>query len=378
MNLGHVSGRREGSSGWLSLGQGWLGSAVFAGLALGLLYVPAHDPTAGPFSVLVTTAAMLYAVGLSIAAVRVLRGVILRLGGSREPIVLLGTGPDPLTSPDVGARWRLAAVAAGVVGPTALGIVAGSAAAAMDPATPAHAISTLVLGVNVAVAAGALVMVPGLPGWALALALADATGASPDQRQSRAARLARAVGVPILLGVVLGAVLLGDPMLLALGVALAFLTWTGGQLAARQDATARFLAGHVAGDLARPITTNAGPDEPVASLLARLRTDASVALIEGGAGIAGAVGPRQLAGVAGARLDDPCAALMVPLGSLRILGPTAGAVDVLQELARHGFALVRGTDGLGYVEAEDLGRQVRVWQAIRERRSTDDVGPREQ
>lgn len=369
MNSGLGSSPGEGSSGSLSLGQGWLWPAVFVAIVLVLLYIPAHNPTAGPLGDLITGTALLYAAGLSIAAVRLLRGVILRLGGSRDPIVLLGSGPDPLTSPVVGARWRLAAVVAGLVGPAAVAVVAGSTAAGLDPAAPAHAIATLVLGVNVVVSAGALVLAPGFPGWALALALADGTGASVDQRLWRAARLARAVGVPILLGVTLLAALLGDPMLMVLGIVFAFLTWSGGQLAAGQDATARFLAGHVAGDLARPITAQAAPDEPVAGLLACLRMATFVALIEGDGGIVGAIGPRQLAGVSGARLDDRCAALMVPLESLRLFGPTAAAVDVLPELARHGFALVRETDGLGYVEAQDLGRQVRIWLDLRERGS---------
>lgn len=367
MTTTDAGSRREQPVGWVTLGTGWQWPAAFVAIMLLFLYVPAHDPSAGAVSDLAATAALLYVAGLSIVGVRLLRGLILRAGGSRDPIVLLGSGPDPLISGAIRARWRLAAVAAGAVAPAAVAMAAFGLDPGGDPATPAHAIVSLALGVNLAVAAGVLVPAPGFPGWALLLAMVDATGVGPDRRLWRAARLARVVGVPIALVAAVLVGLLGDPMLMFLGLALAFLTWNGGQVAAARDATARFLGAHVAGDLTRPVVVRAAPDEPAANLLARARTDTFVATVEGDRGVVGAIGPRQVAGRTGRRLDERCSELMVSLESLNLVNRSAPAGELLPELARHGFALVREPDGLGYVEAADVGRQVRIWLTLRER-----------
>lgn len=361
--------RREAAAGPVTLGSGWLWPAAFVAMFVALFYMPGHNPSSAGSDDLVATIAVLYVVGLSVVGVRLVRGVILRAGGSREAIVLLGSGPDPLVSEVVRPRWRLAAVAAGALAPFAAAVVAARLAAVADPATNAHAIASLALGVNSVIAAGVLVPAPGFLGWALLLGVVDAAGARPDQRIRRGARVAQSVGVPILLVAGASAALLGDPMLMFLGLVLGFLTWSGSQAAAAQDATVRFLAAHVAGDVARPLASHAAPDEPIGDLVARLRADNAVVAVEAGGGVVGAIGPLQLAAGGVGKRDERCTEEMVPLGSLRLLGPASPAVEVLPEIARYGFALVTGPDGLGYVEAGDLGRQIKIWIALSERRA---------
>jgi hypothetical protein len=335
-----------------------------------LFYVPGHSASGTGVDTLVITVALLYVGGLSLVGPRLVRGVILRAGGSREPIVLLGGGPDALISAAIRPRWRLAAVVLGAIAPLAAVVVAAWVALGADPTSNAHAIASLGLGVNAFIAAGVLVPAPGFAGWALLLGVIDATGARPDQRVRRAARLARWASVPILLGAGIASAILGDPILLFLGLMLGLVTWSGSVAAAREDATVRFLATHEAGDVARRITSFAAPDEPIGDLVARLRTENTVIAVEADGGILGAIGPRQLRTGAAARPDERSDVAMVALGSLRLLGPAALAVDLLPEIARHGFAIVTDPDGLGYVEASDLGRQIGIWVALGDRRAT--------
>lgn len=367
MNTTVAPSQGEQPAGPVTLGSGWLWPAAFVAMFVALFYVPGHSPASGGSDDLVATIGALYVVGLIVVGVRLLRGTILRAGGSHQPIVLLGRGPDPLTSEAIRPRWRLTAVAAGAIAPVAAALAAWQLAAAADPTTYAHAIASLALSVSAVIAAGALIPAPGFPGWALLLGIVDSTGAPLEQRVRRAARIARAVGAPILFAAGIAAALLGDPMLMLLGFVLGFLTWSGGQAAAAQDATARFLAAHTAGEIARPIANDAAPDELIGNLMGRLRTDNTIVTVEAGGGVVGAIGPRQLAARDALKRDERCTEAMVPLGSLRLLGPASPAVDLLPEIARHGFALVTGPDGLGYVEASDLGRQIRIWIALGDR-----------
>ena len=369
MNTTAAPPQGEHAAGRVTLGSGWLWPAAFVAMFVALFYVPGHNPSSAGRDDLVATIAVLYVVGLSVVGVRLVRGIIVRAGGSREPIVLLGSGPDPLISEAIRPRWRLAAVAAGAIAPVAAAVAAAQLAAAADPTTNAHAIASLALGVNAVIAAGVLVPAPGFPGWALLLGVVDSAGARPDQRVRQAARVARSVGVPILLAAGAAAALLGDPMLMFLGFVLGFLTWSGSQAAAGQDAIVRFLAAHAAGEVARPLASHAAPDEPIGDLVVRLRTDNAVVAVEASGGVLGAIGPRQLTARGVVKRDERCTEAMVPLGSLRLLGPASPAVELLPEIARHGFALVTGPDGLGYVEAADLGRQIRIWVALGDRRA---------
>ena len=366
---------REQGAGPITLGSGWLWPAAFVAILVALLYVPSHNPRVGESDDLVTTIGALYVVALSVIAVRLVRGVVLRAGGSREPIVLLGGGPDPLVSAAIRPRWRVAAVAAGVTVSVAGAVLAARLAAVADPASSAHTIASLALGANAIIAARVLVPTPGFPGWALVLALVDAAGASLDRRVRQAARVAQSIGVPVSLAAGIAAGVLGDPMLMFLGFVLGFLTWTGSQAAAAQDAAGRFLGTHFAGEVARPLVTSAAADEPIGDLVARLTTDYAVVTVEAGGGVLGAIGPRQLALPAATVSGNRCGDMMVPLTSLRLLGPVSPAADVLPEIGRYGFALVRSRDGLAYVEASDLARQIRIWVTLGDRLAAKSARP---
>lgn len=86
-----------------------------------------------------------------------------------------------------------------------------------------------------------------------------------------------------------------------------------------------------------------------------------VSLVESEGQIIGAIGPRQRAARSALRSDRPSDAIMVPIASLAVLEPRSPAVELLPELARHGFALVSGPTGLAYVIPATLGRQVGSW-----------------
>ena len=367
MNAPAVPPQGEQATGPITLGSGWAWPAAFVAILIALLYVPGHNPLAGGSDDLVTTIGALYAIALSVIAVRLVRGVVLRAGGSREPIALLGGGSDPLVSVGIRPRARVAAIAAGMAVSVVAALLAGRLASVADPAGSAHAIASLALGANAVISVRALLPIPGFPGWALLLALVDGAGTSLDRRVHRAAHVAQSIGVPVALAAGIAAGLLGDPMTMFLGSGLAFLIWTGSQARAAQDATERFLRAHLAGEVARPLVTSAGADEPVVDLVVRLSTDHAVATVEGGGGVLGAIGPRQMAAHEAAAHDKRCSDAMVPLASLRLLGSSSPAVELLPEIARHGFALTRSRDGLGYVEASDLGRQIRIWVALGDR-----------
>ncbi|MBI3747308.1 MAG: hypothetical protein HY262_00440 [Chloroflexi bacterium] len=191
MNPTAAPSHSEQPGGPITVGSGWLWPAAVVAIYVALFYVPGHSPASGGSEDLVATIGALYVVALSVVGVRLLRGVILRAGGGHEAIVLLGRGPDPLTSGTIQPRWRLTAVAAGLLAPGAAAVAAWQLAAAADPTTYAHAIASLALSVNVVIAAGTLIPAPGFPGWALLLGIVDSAGVPPGLRVRRAARIAR-------------------------------------------------------------------------------------------------------------------------------------------------------------------------------------------
>ena len=347
----------------LSLGSGWVWPAVLLTLFVSLVYLPAHHQSVGAGESFIAAIGGLYVIGLSVVLPRLVRGGILRLTGRRDPIVLLGRGSDPLVSAAVRPRWRLAAVGGGLLMSTAVALGSGVLVGVSDPATYAHALTGLALGVNVALAAATVVPVPGFAGWALLLALVDAAGIGADQRIRRAARVAQTIGFPAFLLLGVGAALLGDPMMLLTGFLLAMFTRTQTGLAVGRDAIARFLQSHEVGDVARPVTSHADADERVDDLVARLTEAAVVTLVETSGALVGAVGPRQLDGRDRVRGGQRCAELMVPLSKLPLLSASTPAAGLLSEVGRHGFALVRASDGLTYVEASDLLERIQAWAA---------------
>lgn len=369
MDRGTASQREEHPSGLVTVGSGWLWPAVVAALLVAFVYVPAHHRSSGGADGLVAAVAILYALGLSLTAPRLIRGIVLRAGGARDSIVLLGRGPDTLTAESVRAGWRLAAVAVSVAFSLVAAAVAARLSVTADPTTYGHAVVDLAAVVNLVLAGAVLVPAPGLMGWALLVGLVDALGVPAERRVRRAARLARLVGIPVLLSIAGLAAVLVDPMFLLIGVVLGLLTWTQGEAVVRADATVRFLAGHRAGDLVRPATSHVDPERPLDDLLAHRAAHHVVTIVDGGGGVQGAIGPRQIAAHPAARVGERCRDVMVPVAALRPVAGASPATDVLACLATHGFALVTGPDGLGYVEASDLAVQVRIWTALRERGS---------
>jgi len=367
---------RGGQAGrTLTLGSGWVWPAVLAILFVVLVYVPSH-PSRGGMDEAAASLALIYILGLSLMTPRLLRGVVLRYGGGRGPIVLLGRGPEMLTSASIRARWRLAAVAASTAASLAATFVAARLADTANPVSYQHGVVALAFGINLVIAAGILVPAPGFAGWALLLGLVDGTGARPDRRVRRAARIAQVVGVPIMLAVGVAAALVADPMFLVIAFVFALITWTQSTAVVGRDATAQFLAGHRAGEIVRPIIRHVDPEETLDGLLAYPRADHLVTMVEVDGCVLGAIGPRQMAGRGSVSRRERCREVMIPLAALRPTAAGSPAAELLPILGAYGFALVAGPDGLGYVEVSDLAIQIRIWMELRDRGVARRVGGR--
>ena len=353
-----ASDGRRSATGLVAVGPGWVGPAAVVALMVSLVYLPSHHASPSAVDGLMAAVAALYVVGLSVSLVRLVRGALLRLAGSPDPIVVLGQGPETIADPRIPASWRLAAVLAGTLAAAIGAGVSGWLGIQANATTYAHALANLGLGANLALAAAILVPAPGFAGWALLLASVDLAGAPVDQRIRRTARLARMLGIPVLIGLLLAASSLRDPMLVFLGVMLTVFIATRTGLAVGHDAIERFLEGRVAGDLARPIISHADADEAVEAVLVRLPAAAVVTVIEVDGALVGAVGPAQLAGRDRERRGQRISELMVGIAQLPLLAASTSAGDPLPILARHGFVLVRAEGGLAYVEANDLLAQI--------------------
>jgi hypothetical protein len=350
----------------LTLGSGWIWPAILAILFIVLVYVPSH-PSRGGMDEAAASLALIYTLGLSLMTPRLLRGVILRHGGGRGPIVLLGRGPAMLTDELIRARWRFAAVAMSTAVSVAAAFVAGRLAVAADPASYQHGVVSLAFGANLVIAAGILVPAPGFAGWALFLGLVDGTGVRLDRRVRRAARIAQVVGVPIMLAVGVAAALVGDSMFLVIAFALALITWTQSTAVVGRDVTARFLAAHRAGEIVRPIMRHVDPEEALEGLIAYPGPGHVVTMVEVDGCVLGAIGPRQMAGRGSVSRRERCREVMIPLAALRPTAAASPAADLLPKLGEYGFALVAGPDGLGYIEVSDLATQIRIWMGLRDR-----------
>lgn len=359
----------------LVLGSGWVWPGVLTVLSVVLVYVPSH-PSRGGMDEAAASLALIYILGLSLMTPRLLRGVILRYGGGRGPIVLVGRGPEMITAESIRARWRLAAVAASTAASIAATFVAAGLAVTANPASYQHGVVTLAFGVNLAIAAGIVVPAPGFAGWAVLLGLVDGSGVMPDRRIRRAARMAQVVGVPILLAVGVAAALVGYPMFLIVAFVLALITWTRSTAVVGRDAAVRFLAGHRAGEIARPIMRHVDPEETLDGLLAYPRADHLVTIVEMDGCVLGAIGPRQIAGRASVSRRERCREVMIPLAALRPTAAGSPAAELMPILGAYGFALVAGPDGLGYVEVSDLATQIRIWMELRDRGAARRFGGR--
>ena len=352
-----TGGNRLGAS-LFALGADWVWPAALVALFVSLIYVPAHAVGASATDELMATIAALYVVALSVGLVRLVRGGVLRLVGSGEPIIVIGRGPEPMLDARIPARWRLAAIGAGAIVSVAAVVAAALLGGTTAPTTFAHALANLALGVNLALAGGVLVPVPGFTGWAVLLAIVDAAGAKPDLCVRRAAGLARASSVPIFASLGVAAVFLGDPMLMLLALFVAFFVGAQSRMAIGQDAIERFLRERVVGDLARPIASHAEADESVDAVVARLPRGPVVTAVETYGALIGALGPRQLAARDRRHPGQRASELMVPLAEVQLLPASMPAADVISAIGRHGFALVRDSGGLASIEADDLLAQI--------------------
>lgn len=347
-------------------------TAWTAGL-VAVAYLALHGPPAPGAHAIAAGLAALYLGVLSVMAPAIVRRITLRLGGASGRVVPVARGLDDLASDVLPSRWRISAIIAGAAVSLA-GTVAGAGLSdSLDPGTHVHAVAAVVLAVNAALLAIALVPTPGFTGWEFLLGLVDAACARPEQRVQRAARVARWVGTPVLGAGGAMAVLAGHPVLAIACISLAVMTWRRGgwaadqdasvrrQLAAGRDALVEFLCVHTAGEVARPAIHHVRSDEAVGAAPAGVRGTDMVSLVEADCEVIGVIGPRQRSerGATGPR--GPYEAIMVPIASLEILEPGSPAVDILPEMARHGFALVSGAPGLAYVDPATLGRQVGSW-----------------
>lgn len=358
---------------WFAVGPGWHGPAAAAGLLLAA-YAASHQAAAAGAAFLVAIATGSVAASSSLLLSRIARGVVLRAAGSHEPVVLLGRWDGAPADPRIRPRWRIASLGVGAV------VCAGAALAAFRvvesavPTSPLHAAAVAATAANVALLVASGAPTPGLPGWALALALVEAAGATPGERIERAARFARIVGAPLLLALAAVAALAATPVLIVTGVGLAYLTWTRSSIVTAEDAIARFLAPRHVDHLARPIARSAHPDERVLDVTPAAATGPqSISIVSAGGGLVGIVGPRQLVVACESGANRRCDEVMVPLRDLTLIGPSWPAVTALPELARHGFALTR--DGRRVIETADLASKLRVW-AILARRGPALLGTR--
>lgn len=155
--------------------------------------------------------------------------------------------------------------------------------------------------------------------------------------------------------------------------------WLRAGAAGRVDLAHQFFAGHTAGALARPLTAVHLADECLTGLSASARCEAALVTSADGE-LLGAIGPRQ---IRNALDSDPvgarCVGAMVPMRSLTVIPGHVPATALLTDLARRGFAVVRGDGALAVAEAGDVRRQLQTWtppQACSRRRQPVVTAPR--
>ena len=359
--------RQESPPDAVALGRGWLWPVVVVTALLALSYLPGHG-VRDSLDLLASTVAALGLLALSVALPRAVRSFILR---DRGPLVLFGGTRTSLDRADRPAGRRLLAIAASI-GVSALAVWASALLAASLPVErSAHAVSLIVLSVNAWLLLGNLVTAPPLGGWSLLLALLDAVGAPPHRRLSHARRLGRIGVMAMAILLAAWALTIGHLMLLFGAAVLAWYGWIATAVAELDDAVSSFLHGRRVGDLLRPVATQFDEHDLVSEVTAESRPN-QVALVFSAAGLAGAIGPRQ---ISGARLGVEalrCERVMVPIRELSIVPASAPAAALLPQLGRYGFAVVRAGGGFGYVEEHDLLQRIIIAADVRQRVAHDD------
>lgn len=328
---------------------------VIAFVLIATLYLPTHasEPLG---QALLAALAGVYVVAMSVVLPRATRVVI--LGGRRT------LGDAPFLRPGLLARGasparRLLAVGAGAVVSGALAAVALAATAGEPNLGYAHAIGSLAVLANLGLLLATVVPMPGLAGWEAVEATVDLRCPNRDHRAAHAARTAKAAAA-ILAGILSAlAVASGDMMLLVLGILTTAMVWVQAEALRRLDVVERFLSGHTALQLARPISAVCRVDDRIADLSPVAR--ACPCLVLDGAGLfVGALGPRQMQASL-ARPAARCGDAMVPARTLRIVQADTPAAEISAALQTAGIVLVRGDRQYGAVDADDVVAQLRSW-----------------
>lgn len=355
------------SPGALALDRGWLFPAAVVTALLALSYLPGHGVRDG-LDLLASTVAALGLLALSVAVPRAVRGLILR---DRGPLVLFGAARTSLDRPDRPVGRRLLAIAASVAVSTLTVASSALLAATLPGERSAHAVSLIVLSVNAWLLLSNLVTAPPMGGWSLLLALVDAVGTPPHRRMALARRVGRIGVLAVAALLAAWAVAVGHLIWLLVATLWAWYGWVATAVAEADDAVIRFLDGRRVGGLLRPVATRFDADQPVSEVTAE-RGPNEVALVFSSAGLAGAIGPRQLARVVQAEAVR-CKQIMVPVRELAVVPATAPAADLLPQLGRHGFVVAWAGGGFGYVEEHDLLQRMIIATDVRRRVSEDDT-----
>jgi len=337
----------------------WTAAAVLAFLLLTLIYIPTHGALLDQGG-LGAAVAIMFLLAASIAVPRVIRGSILGEGGLKQPIAALVRGSAGPTDPLVSPRRRAAAIVAGAAISAAIAVLALTISRGQPVTGYPHAIATFIFAANAALAARALVPLPGLSGWALLLALVDLRSPDDPQRIVRAAHAAKRLSIPATFLMTAFGLATGAPIVTLLALMLGLFVWTQAEVAENRDIVDRFLAGRTAGDVARPLTAFLRADESVRT---PLPAQPAVSMVLGSEGeLLGFIGPRQLV-QALAREAQPvaCGDAMTPIEMMVLVSRDLAASELQARTDRHGFAVIRMARGLGYVEAGELVRQAHRW-----------------
>ena len=352
--------------GTVTLGRGWALPAVVIGAIIAGSYLPAHG-VSGLVSILAATVAALGLAGISIAAPRCARAIVLGRLGS---VPLVGSAPVGHAGPDASPQRQIAAVAVGTVVSATLAALSSSLLLTDRLLPSGHAVLLIALFANIALLLSNVVPMPPWPGWTLLQALVERRDDAKDQRVDRVVRLARVIivgeaGVLAALGIGVG-----DWLVLFLA---AILVWQGWMqtTVAKADATIdHFLAARRVGDLAREFSTTADGDEPAIVAIARRASEQAVIAVQDGETFLGAIGPRQASGVGHHSGRQRCSDVMVSLEQMELLRADAPATSLLAQLHRYGFALVFAGSELRYVEVSDVIQRILVTAAVAQAAST--------
>lgn len=344
----------------LTMGRGWLLPAGLVALILAGSYLPAHG-VVGLLDIAAATIAALGLVAASLAAPRLIRGVVTARGGN---LPLIGSELASDAEPIASARRRIVAIFLGAAASGAAIAAFAVLLAAGDPLSAGHAVMAIAVYANLALLLSNVTPVPPWPAWQLLLALLEARGVAAEKRIDRAVPIGRAVLAAEAAAVGVLAVASSDWMLLVPATLLLWQGWMQTAIARADDLIHRYLTVRRLGDVARELSTRASPDEPALLAATRRPSDRALIAVMDGDGFLGAIGPRQAAAVPPTAPGTACGDVMIPVERIELLRPEAPAASALAQLNRFGFALVTSTGRLSYVEVDDLLLRIQMNAAI--------------